>query len=253
MIAIERLTIYASIMRCIFVGIEYAGKSTLIQLLGDYYRHRGLRVHGDDHFTIPDSTLSPESRAQAVGFPDDVKERMQRMQIQYHVEVIRNYENTLISGWHIEEAIYTQMYGDDPGSPYYKNYLYHFQRTYESMVLEHRLPDIIMIHVTASDEAIAERMKAAPHEYQIIKEADIPALKQRFEEEIDKSLFTHKGYKIDLDTTGKTPEASFDKLLLLSEPRITRGELAIRSLPVPTGKYDVRYDRGVRVMTPKGK
>ena len=50
-------------MRCVFVGIEYAGKSTLIELLSRYYRHRQLRVHGDDHFTIPDSTLSPASRA----------------------------------------------------------------------------------------------------------------------------------------------------------------------------------------------
>ena len=40
-------------MRCIFVGIEYAGKSTLVDLLTDYYRHRQLRVHVDDHFTIP--------------------------------------------------------------------------------------------------------------------------------------------------------------------------------------------------------
>ena len=55
-------------------------------------------VQGDDHFTIPDATLSPESRALMVGSPDDVKERMQRMQIQYHIEVIRNHKNTLISG-----------------------------------------------------------------------------------------------------------------------------------------------------------
>ena len=46
-------------MRCIFVGIEYAGKSTLVNLLTNYYQHRKLRVHVDDHFTIPDSTLSP--------------------------------------------------------------------------------------------------------------------------------------------------------------------------------------------------
>ena len=39
-------------MRCVFVGIEYAGKSTLITLLGDYYRQRRLPVHGDDHFTL---------------------------------------------------------------------------------------------------------------------------------------------------------------------------------------------------------
>jgi hypothetical protein len=238
-------------MRTIFVGIEYAGKSTLIQLLDQYYRHRGRSTHMDDHFTLPDATLSPESQALMLGFPDDVKERMQRMQIHYHVEVIKNYPNPLISGWHLEEAVYTTVYGGDPDSPYYKNYSYRFQRLYESLVLEARLPDIVLVHLTASDEAIGQRMQAKAHRYQIIKEKDIPRLKQLFAEEVDKSLFTDKGYTITLDTTGKTPQESLDELLLLSEPRITAGELALRALPVPAGEYEVKYEGGVRRMVPK--
>ena len=237
-------------MRCIFVGIEYAGKSTLINLLTDYYRHRKLAVHVDDHFTIPDSTLSAESRAVYIGFPDDVKERMQRMQIQYHVEVIKNYPNTLIAGWHIEEAVYTSVYGDDPDSSYYRNYHYRAQRGYETQVMEARLPDVVMIHVTANDDAIKERMETAPHEYQIIKPEDISSLKGLFEEEIDKSLFAQKGCKIVLDTTDKTPSESLDELLLLSEPLITFGELAIRAMKVPDVPYQVRYEHGVRKMEP---
>jgi hypothetical protein len=238
-------------MRSIFVGVEYAGKSTLIQLLNAYYRRLKLPTHVDDHFTIPDATLSSESRALMVNFPDDIKERTQRMQIHYHIEVIRNYPNTLIAGWHIEEAVYSAMYGGDPESPYYKNYGYRAQRLYEAMVLEARLPDIVLIHVTASDAAIRKRMKADPHEYQIIKEKDIPELKRRFDEEIEKSLFTHKGRKIVLDTTNKTPQASLDELLALSEPLITAAELAIRALPIPDGDYEVRYENGVRKMIPK--
>jgi len=233
-------------MRAIFVGIEYAGKSTLIQLLDQYYRHRRCPTHTDDHFSIPDASLSPASQALMVGFPDDVKERGQRMQIHYHVEVIKNYPHTLIGGWHLEEAVYCAVYGDDPESPYYKNYGYRFQRLYESLVLEAHLPDIVLIHLMASDEAIAQRMKAKPHPYQVIKEKDIPRLKQLFAEEVDKSLFTHKGYTIQLDTTGKTPQQSLDELLLLSEPRITAGELAMRAMPVPEGEYEVRYEGGVR-------
>ena len=237
-------------MRTIFVGIEYAGKTTLIQLLSEYYRHRQQGIHGDDHFTIPDSTLSPESRQLMVGFPRDVKERMQRMQIHYHVEVIRNYANTLISGWHMEEAVYSAAYGDDPDNPYYANYGYGHQRLYETMVLEARLPDIVLIHLTASDEAIRERMRAEPHEYQIIKEQDIARLKEQFAEEIDKCLFTHKGRKIDLDTTGKTPAESLDELLLRSEPLVTAGEVAMRAIPVPDGEYEVVYENGVRQTRP---
>ncbi len=237
-------------MRCVFVGIEYAGKSTLINLLTEYYRHRKLAVHVDDHFTIPDSTLSAESRAAYVDFPDDVKERMQRMQIQYHVEVIKNYPNTLIAGWHIEEAVYTTVYGGDPESSYYQNYHYRAQRGYETQVMEARLPDVVLIHVTASDDAIKARMKDDPHEYQIIKAEDIPRLKRLFDEEIDKSLFTQKGRKIVLDTTDKAPSESLDALLLLSEPLITFGELAIRALDVPDVPYQVRYENGIRKLKP---
>lgn len=237
-------------MRSIFVGIEYAGKSTLIKLLQAYYSRLKLRTHLDDHFTIPDATLSPESRALMVNFPADVKERMQRMQIQYHVEIIKNYANPLIAGWHIEEAVYSAMYGDDPESPYYKNYMYRAQRHYEAQVFEAHLPDVVMIHVTASDEAIRERMKTHPHEYQVIKADDIPEIKKRFDEEIEKSLFTQKGRLIVVDTTDKTPEESFDELLLLSEPLITFGELALRAMPIPDGDYDVRYENGIRKMIP---
>lgn len=237
-------------MRCIFVGIEYAGKSTLINLLTNYYQHRKLSVHVDDHFTIPDSTLSPESRAAYINFPNDVKERMQRMQIQYHVEVIKNYPNTLIAGWHIEELVYSTVYGEKADSPYYSNYHHRAQRGYETQVMEARLPDVVMIHVKASDESIIERMETEPHEYQIINVEDIPRLNELFQEEIDKSLFTHKGNKIELDTTDKTPTESLDELLKLTEPHITFGELAIRSIDVPEGEYDVSYENGVRKMNP---
>jgi hypothetical protein len=240
-------------MRSVFVGPEYAGKSTLIDLLTDYYRQRSQRVHGDDHFTIPDATLSPESRAAYVGYPNDVKERLQRMQLQYHVEVLRNYDHVMIAGWHIEEAIYSEMYGEDPENPYYPRYHYRHQRLYEVQVMEARLPDLVLIHVTASDGKIRERMTADPHEYQITKSADVPALKARFTDEVDKSLFTHKGLLIEIDTTDSTPQQSLDELLLKSEPLITQGELALRQLPVPDGPYDVVYENGVRRMVPKSR
>ena len=235
-------------MRCIFVGIEYAGKTTLIDLLQAYYKQRKRPAHNDDHFTIPDSSLSPESRAAFIHYPDDVKERTQRMQIHYHVEVIRTYPNTLISGWHIEEAVYSSMYGNDPDNTYYSNYNYGFQRQYEAMVLEMHLPDIVMFHVTASDDAIRERMRTDPHEYQIIKEEDVSELKQRFDEEVEKSLLNSGGRRVVLDTTDKTPQASLDELLLKSEPLITAGELAMRAMPVPDGPYEVRYENGKRIL-----
>ena len=71
-------------------------------------------------------------------------------------------------------------FADDPDSPYYKRYAYQFQRLYESQVLEAHLPDIVMFHVTASDEEIARRMRENPHEYPIVREGDIAEIKRRF-------------------------------------------------------------------------
>jgi hypothetical protein len=237
-------------MRSIFVGIEYAGKSTLIGLLAQYYRQLHRPVHLDDHFSIPDATLSPASRAMMPSFPADVKERMQRMQIHYHVDILREYECPVLAGWHIEEAVYSAFYGAD-GGLYYPGYNYHFQRLYEAAVLEHHLPDLVMVHVTASADALRRRMTEQPHEYQIIRAEDIPVLEARFAEEVGRSLFTHQGRTIVLDTTEKTPRESFDELLLRSEPLVTPGEIALRSLPRPAGEAEVRYEHGVRRVVPK--
>ena len=235
-------------MRFVFAGIEYSGKTTIVNMLQDYYRKRGRPVHGDDHFTIPDASLSPDSQVQSINYPNDVKERNQRMQIHYHVEIIRNYENVFVVGWHLEEAVYTSMYGNDPDSNYYPNYSYVFQRPYEVKVLELRLPDVVLVHTTASDEAIRERIQADPHKYQVIKEQDISELKSRFDEEIGKCLFKER---VLLDTTGKTPQQSLDELLLLTEPYATTGELAVRMMTVPDGEFDVVYENGLRKMIPK--
>ena len=238
-------------MRAIFAGIEYAGKSTLIELLNTYYRRLKLYPHLDDHFTIPDSELSPASRKLALKFPDDVKERTQRMQIHYHIDILKSYEHVLLAGWHIEEAIYTSAYGSDPTNPYYPDYWYHFQRQYEAKLLKEDLPGLILIHVTADDDTLRQRMRGHPHEYQVIREADIADLKQRFSEEVEKSLLTQGRESIDLDTTGKTPQQSLDELLTLSEPLVSTAELAMRSVPIPATEYDVRYENGVRKLIPK--
>lgn len=238
-------------MRSIFAGIEYAGKSTLATMLGEYYRHRRVPIHTDDHFTIPDASLSPASRALMIDLPDDVKERGQRMQIHYHVEIIKKYACPLIVGWHLEEAVYTRFYGDDPASFYYPNFHHGFQRLYESLVLEAHLPDVVLFHVTASDEEIARRMQDSPHEYPVVRPEHIAEVKAHFEAEIAASLFTHQNRTVVLDTTGKTPAESFDELLLASEPLVTMGELAVRAMAVPEGEYEVVYERGVRQTVPK--
>ena len=88
------------------------------------------------------------------------------MQIQYHVEVIRNYDHVMISGWHIEEAIYSDVYGEDPEHPYYPRYGYGHQRLYEVQVLESRLPDVVLMDMRLVDgsgaQATAEVLAVSP-------------------------------------------------------------------------------------------
>jgi len=104
----------------------------------------------------------------------------------------------------------------------------------------------VLIHVTADEATIVERMVTDPHPYQIIRKKDIAQLQAEFEAEIEQSLFTQKGRRVTLDTTGQSPQESLDDLLLLTEPLITPGELAIRMLPVPDGDYEIKYINGNR-------
>ena len=89
-------------------------------------------------------------------------------------------------------------------------------------------------------------MVADPHPYQIMREEDIVQLQAEFEAEIEQSLFTLQGRRVTLDTTGRSPQESLDELLLLTEPLITPGELAIRALAVPDGDYEIKYINGKR-------
>ena len=50
-------------------------------------------------------------------------------------------------------------------------------------------------------------------------------------EQAENSLF----HVVTIDTTGRTPEQSFDEILLKSEPMVTFGELALAPFPSPAG------------------
>ena len=98
-------------MRSIFVGIEYAGKSTLASMLGEYYRQHKVPIHGDDHFTIPDAYhLADEEQRAMLDMLPAIKERFQRFQLVYHVRLLHRYRHILLGGFHIEETIYGPRY-----------------------------------------------------------------------------------------------------------------------------------------------
>ena len=176
------------------IGCEYAGKSTLIDALMEWGDARGVHFHLDDHFSIPDRQFLSEADARAMlDAPPVIKERFQRFQIYYHLEVIEAYGDCLLGGFHVEEAVYGPRY-------YYPNDV--FPIPYLRKV-ESKLPkDTILLLLKASPDVIRRRMAEAPHPYPIVPPADVEAVSAAFEEEYRQSWIERR---FVMDTSELTP------------------------------------------------
>lgn len=213
-------------MRVIVVGCEYSGVTTLINGLDAWGKARGIHHHLDDHFTIPDAYhLSPEEQQAMLGLPPTIKERFQRFQLAYHVHLLNRNRDILMGGFHIEEAVYGPLY-------YYPGVSTAPIREYEADMPE----DTILVHLTAQPEVIVTRMRTAPHPHTVIKEADIPMLLQRFEEEVRASWIKRK---MRIDTSTMTPSQLLQTFLERSLPHLNERDLLIR-LAEHTGQLKAR-------------
>ena len=208
-------------MRLIVIGCEYTGKSTLAQGLHKWGQDQGIRFHMDDHFSIPDSqTLKdPADKEAMYRAPEAIKERFQRFQIAYHVRLLNKYENILLVGFHIEEAVYGHRY-------YYPGQGKSFELP---QAWEKDMPaDTILVMLTARPEVIRARMESAPHEYPVVPAADIEEALEAFQTEF-RASWLQKRFQID--TSDMAPE----KLLLAfrdsSAPYLTAKDLILRAQP----------------------
>ena len=187
-------------MRIIAIGCEYTGVTTLLEGLMDWGHERDIDHHLDDHFTIPDRQhLAPEDKETMANLSPALKERFQRMQLVYHIRLMHRFDHILLGGFHIEEAIYGPLY-------YYPGGVASEIRQYE----EEMPKNAILVHLTASPEVIQRRMETDPHEYSLIRKADIPMLLDRFQEEFDASLIPNK---IQIDTSDLAPEVLLQTFL----------------------------------------
>jgi len=98
------------VMRLVVIGCEYAGKSTFLQKVLEWGRAHHIHFHVDDHFTVPDASLTDEDRDIYVTLPPMIKERYQRFQIWYHVRLLNTFDDMVAVGFHIEEVIYDPIY-----------------------------------------------------------------------------------------------------------------------------------------------
>jgi len=165
-------------------------------------KHRDFNYHLDDHFTIPDSSLSKEDRDTMLTLSPQFKERFQRFQAVYHISVMNQSRDSLQVGFYFEDAIY---------GPLYYGYDSHAVAIGHGRELEKELPgDTILVLLTASPEVIANRMDADPHEYQVIKRDDIPSLLEKFDQEFQASTIHAK---IQINTNELPPEEVLEKFL----------------------------------------
>ncbi|MHA2391409.1 MAG: hypothetical protein ACXAEX_05530 [Promethearchaeota archaeon] len=189
-------------MDVIIIGCEYVGKTTLANNLMEWGKKRDFSYHLDDHFTIPDSSLTKDDRDVMLTLSPQFKERFQRFQAVYHVQIMNLYRDSLEIGFYFEDAVY---------GPLYYGYDSNALAIHHGRELEKELPpDTILVLLTASAEAIAKRMDAAPHEYQIIKRNDIPYLLEKFSEEFQASAIHAK---IEINTSDLTPNEVLEEFL----------------------------------------
>jgi len=200
-------------LRLIVVGCEYTGKTTLAREIAQWWKDvTGLAIQIHDHFTFPQggaqrhpppgqSDMPEEDLERLRCLAPDSREIFQRQTIEYHLTPNFNeYEDLILVGFHIEEAVYA--------IPYYG---YGYPRTYQDrerftrkidIVIAKHVPDTVLVLLKASPETVARRMKENQHYDNVIPEKDIEHILERFEEEYYKSWIRKK---FTLDTTDKIP------------------------------------------------
>ena len=205
-------------MRLILIGCEYTGKTTLSDALMAWGREKGIHHHLDDHFSIPDCQMlkTVEDQQAMLGLPEVIKERYQRFQLAYHVNLINKYEHILLSGFHIEEVIYGPRY-------YYPSIgiVAEPPRRWETQMPS----DTILVHLKAREDVVRSRMQSDPHTYQVVQPDDVVEVLSEFEREYRQSWIARK---FELDTSDLGPENLLDVFLEASNPYLNERDLLIR-------------------------
>ena len=177
-----------------------------------------------DHWKIPhtsghpgfddENLFTPEEQQQILALSPKAKEMIQRHNMAYHTtpEALRSPDYLTI-GLHIENAIYGPLYFD---------YYVGDQAWVRQAIIDHVeeslvqfAPDMPLVLVRASAEAVAERMKASPHPNTVLREADIQRVLDEFETEFEKSSMRNK---FTLDTSQGTKEETLARFIQEFEP-----------------------------------
>ena len=236
-------------MRLVVIGCEYAGKTTLARGIAQRVAaDSGSPVRVHDHWVPPaiwdqdpatcyligpDGVLPERSRYGGLGGAErdrlaslhaaDVRalgpwllEQHQRAMVWRHLHP-QVYEESGETGpvahsiqvdFYYAEAVYAPLYYGYGGPGAFDD------RDRRAREWDERLmaiaPNTVLVHVKATAEEIERRMAAAAHTDAVLKPGDARRVLGRYAEQFDASLVRRK---IEIDTTGSTPERSLDELL----------------------------------------
>lgn len=127
--------------------------------------------------------------------------------------MISNFENCILGGYHIEEAVYGPRY-------YYPGRAVGYAREVET-----KLPsDTILVLLTATPDVIRDRMQATPHTYQLVQSDEIEEVQRQFEQEFGASWIRRK---VRLDTSDFPPEEILDRFLDVIRPSLSTRDLIL--------------------------
>ena len=216
-------------MNLVFVGCEYAGKSTLAAEVMKWAEQTlGGTSHFHDHFSVPSSELSPEAAESAKNAHPQFLEMFQRFSLTYHLDPsFYGSPDHNLMGFVIEEAVYAPLYygygGPDSQSPQRspEGQRTEMARLFETKMLE-KAPDTVLVLFKADPAVIRRRMREAPHTHQVVRDEDVEQVLARFEEEFEASLIRKR---IVLDTSTATVEETLAEFVEKYQPFFSNADL----------------------------
>jgi hypothetical protein len=210
-------------MRVILVGCEYVGTTTLAHAIDDWLEaNMGVRfslIH--DHWKIPHTSghpddSTPEEQEWLLAASPKFKEMHQRHSLYYHAQYRGiDPDDSMLIGGAIEDGVYGPMYFGY-GGPDHRLDRETVQHQWEETLL-YTTDAIVLVHVTADDNVIKQRMQDDPHENMVISEGDIGKVKNRFAELVEWSVLTKK---IQVDNSGSM-EDTMAEFVSKMEPYFT--------------------------------
>jgi hypothetical protein len=214
-------------MRLIITGCEYTGKTTLARGIRDWI-HANMGepeetlIH--DHFLphvgeggIGRFTAEEEER-EFFALKPFALEKYMRYMIHYHAGDHFYQDNDhLVVNWYYSEAVYAPLYFGYGRTGEYADRR-ELARS-QDMEVMHKAPDTVLLHLTATAEAIRQRMQAEPRPGVRFRDEDIELILNRFEEEFSASLLR---CRVKIDTTNLSLAELLPTAIARLEPYFTQ-------------------------------